>query len=367
MFVDKVTIRVEAGHGGRGSSSFRRVKYVPKGGPDGGDGGHGGSVVFRATSGERCLVDLKFKPQWQAERGGDGAGQQRHGANGQNCYIPVPLGTLVFMHDSGDFICDLCNEGDEFVIARGGRGGQGNLHYVNSVNQAPTRFQPGEEGEGKILDLELKTVADVGLVGYPNAGKSTFLSAVSAARPKTAPYPFTTLHPIVGVIDMEDYFRFTIADIPGLIQGAHENVGLGHDFLRHIERCPVFCFVLDMGGTDGRDPLDDLATLRSELEHYEEGLSRRPSLIIANKMDLPEASANLERLRQAEKAHTIIPVCAELGEHTTEVIQALRQLLDRLPPEDGESLRRILAKRRRSSVRPPSNDAKPETEWEEWA
>lgn len=290
--------------------------FVPHGGPDGGDGGQGGSVIFRATSSERCLVDLKFKPQWKAERGGDGAGQQKHGANGKNCYIPVPLGTLVFMDNTGEFICDLCAEGQEFVIARGGRGGLGNLHYVSSVNQAPTRFQPGEEGECKALDLELKTIAEVGLVGHPNAGKSTFLSAVSAARPKTAPYPFTTLNPIVGVIEMDDFFRYAIADVPGLIEGAHNNVGLGHAFLRHIERCRIFCFVLDMGGSDGRDPLDDLATLRAELEHYEEGLSQRPGLIIANKMDLPEAPKNLERLRQAEAGQVIIPVCAELGEHT---------------------------------------------------
>ncbi len=346
MFIDRMTITVEAGHGGKGSSSFRREKYVPKGGPDGGDGGRGGAVILQATSAEQSLVDLKFKPQWKAERGGDGGSRQKHGANATDCKIRVPVGTLIFDHDSGEFLCDLKQDGQEFVAAHGGRGGKGNLHYVNSINRTPKQFQPGEEGESRILDLELKIVADVGLVGFPNAGKSTFLGAVSAAHPRTASYPFTTLNPNVGVIETDDFRRFTIADIPGLISGAHQNIGLGHAFLRHIERCRIFCYVLDMGGTDGRDPLQDLQVLREELEHYEAGLSSRPSVILANKIDLPEAEENLRRLKKKEKGICIIPVCAELAQHTEEAILMLREMLDRLPPENEQALLRILAKRR---------------------
>jgi GTP-binding protein len=217
---------------------------------------------------------------------------------------------------------------------------------VTSVNRAPKKYQPGTEGEVKDLELELKTVADVGLVGYPNAGKSTLLRALSAARPKTAPYPFTTLHPSVGIIDMEDFYRFSVADIPGLIEGASENVGLGHAFLRHIERCRLFCFVLDMAGVDGRDPLADLASLRDELKKYEPGLEKRPFVLVANKMDLEGSEANLARLKEAEPNSMIIPVCAELAENTDELIRRLRTCLETLPPMDAEDLNRILAKRR---------------------
>ncbi|MFA6931367.1 MAG: GTPase ObgE [Lentisphaeria bacterium] len=362
MFIDRITIKVEAGHGGKGSSSFRREKFVPKGGPDGGDGGCGGDVILQATIGEQSLVDLKFKSEWKAVRGGDGGSRQKHGANAESCRIKVPVGTLIFDHDSGEFLCDLKEDALEYVAVRGGKGGKGNLHYVTPVNRAPRMFQPGEEGELKKLDLELKIVADVGLVGFPNAGKSTFLNAVSEAHPKTASYPFTTLNPNVGVIETDDYRRFTIADIPGLISGAHQNIGLGHAFLRHIERCRIFCYVLDMGGTDGRDPLQDLAVLREELEHYETGLSKRPALILANKIDLSEATENLQRLQEIETETAILPVCAELAQNTGKAILALREMLDQIPQEDEQALLRILAKRRASAER-KHQDADFETEF----
>ena len=346
MFVDRAKIHVAAGNGGSGSASFRREKFVPLGGPDGGDGGNGGSVIIQAVTGEQSLVALRYQPQWKAQSGGNGRGRKMHGVNGEDCIIKVPIGTLVFDAATGDLLCDLNQADETFTAAKGGKGGLGNTHFVTSVNRAPKKFQPGTEGEEKDLDLELKTVADVGLVGYPNAGKSTLLRALSAARPKTAPYPFTTLHPSVGIIDMEDFYRFSVADIPGLIEGASENVGLGHAFLRHIERCRLFCFVLDMAGVDGRDPLADLASLRDELKKYEPGLEKRPFVLVANKMDLEGAEANLARLKEAEPNSMIIPVCAELAENTDELIRRLRKCLETLPPMDAEDLNRILAKRR---------------------
>ena len=316
------------------------------GGPDGGDGGPGGSVIIRANSGEQSLAALRFQTEWKAKNGGNGRGRKMHGETGADAVIVVPVGTLVFNAETDELIVDLKENGQECVLAKGGRGGRGNTHYVTSVNRAPKTFQPGEEGEAFDLALELKTVADVGLVGYPNAGKSTLLRALSAARPKTAPYPFTTLHPSVGIVEMEDYSRYSVADIPGLIDGASENVGLGHAFLRHIERCRMFCYVLDMAGVDGRDPLDDLASLRRELDAYEDGLSKRPFVLVANKMDMPEAADNLKRLQKAETGAVILPVCAELCEHTEELKNTLHKLLLELPPEDEEWLARILAKRR---------------------
>ena len=344
--IDRASIFVKAGDGGRGCVSFRREKFVPKGGPDGGDGGEGGSVIIRAVTGEQSLVALRYQPNWNAERGGFGKGKKLHGARGQSCIIKVPVGTLVFDAESDELLAELKEENQEFLAAKGGKGGKGNTRFVTTTDRAPRQAQPGIPGEEKHLDLELKTVADVGLVGYPNAGKSTLLRAISAARPKTAPYPFTTLNPHVGVIETDDYRRFTVADIPGLIDGAADNVGLGHDFLRHIERCNLLCFVLDLGAVDGRDPLDDLAALRRELERYEPGLASRPFIIAANKIDLDPAGDNLRRLKQAEPTSTIIPIGAELGENIPSFIALVRHLLDELPPPDPDALLKILAKRR---------------------
>ncbi|MDD4540307.1 MAG: GTPase ObgE [Lentisphaeria bacterium] len=356
MFVDRVKIFVAAGDGGNGCASFRREKFVPMGGPDGGDGGNGGSVILRASANEQSLVDLKFQQHWQAERGGGGAGKRLHGARGSDRVVIVPLGTLVFLEDSDELIVDLCADGQEFLIAQGGKGGKGNSRFVTSVNRAPRTAEPGTEGEKKTLNLELKIIADVGLVGYPNAGKSTLLRAISAAKPKTAPYPFTTLHPNVGVVETDDYRRYTVADIPGLIAGASENVGLGHAFLRHIERCRILCYTLDMGGVDGRDPLADLQSLRNEIGKYEEELLKRPAIIVANKMDLAAAAENPQRLRHAEPDMTILPICAELGEHTQELILTLRKLLDESPPDNPNDLQRILAKRRSFRSRNKQHD-----------
>ena len=349
MFVDRAKIRVAAGHGGSGCMSFRRAKFIPKGGPDGGDGGKGGNVIITSSHRESSLIDLRFQPEWKAERGVDGSGQQMTGRNGADCRITVPLGTLVFDADTDELLCDLKEEGQEYLVAKGGRGGKGNLHFATPTNRAPREFTPGTDGETRNLELELKLIADIGLVGFPNAGKSTLLREVSKAHPKVAPYPFTTLNANVGIVDLPDYRRMTIADIPGLIEGAHDNVGLGEAFLRHIERCRMFCYVLDMAGVDRRDPVEDLRVLRAELEAYEPGMSQWPFVILANKMDLPEAEENLKRLRESEAPGTdIIPACAELKEGLPELIDLLDQRLQKLPPPDDNATRRILAKHHRS-------------------
>jgi GTPase len=326
MFVDRARVVVHAGDGGKGCCSFRREKYVPFGGPNGGDGGGGGSVIFRAVTGEQSLLNLKYQQHWEAERGEHGRGKDCHGRCGADRIVPVPVGTLVQDADTGELLADLAAENQECVVARGGGGGKGNARFVTSTNQAPRTTTPGEPGERRTLQIDLKVVADIGLVGYPNAGKSTLIGAISDAHPKTAPYPFTTRYPNVGVVHLDEVRRFTVADIPGLIDGAHLGVGLGHDFLRHIERCRALCFVLDLGGVDGRDPLDDLTALRRELEFHLEGLSRRPAIIIANKMDLEPAAENLRRLREHESLR-IVPTCAELMENQAEIIEAMGELL----------------------------------------
>jgi GTP-binding protein len=330
---------VYAGDGGNGCSSFRREKYVPRGGPDGGDGGPGGSVIFRVAEGEQSLVNLKFRQHWKAKPGTHGKGKNLHGHRGEDCIVDVPPGTMVWDDETGELLVDLTEPGQEFIVAQGGFGGRGNARYVSSVNRAPTKCTEGKPGEKRVLRAVMKTIADVGLVGYPNAGKSTLVTAISDAHPKTAPYPFTTLHPNVGVVEFDDFFRYTVADIPGLIDGAHDNVGLGHDFLRHIERCHILAYVLDMGGTDGRDPLEDLKHLRAELELYQEGLTERPTILVANKMDMDDAKENLDRLREAEP-YPIFPVIAELEEGTDKVVATLRQIVEKVRKEEAEKKRR---------------------------
>ncbi len=316
MFVDKALITVKGGDGGNGCLSFHREKFVPLGGPDGGDGGPGGNVIIEATMSEQSLVALVYNRHYPAKDGVQGKGSNMHGAKGPDIVLKVPVGTVLTDTDSGEFIADLDEAGKRITVAAGGRGGRGNPRFATRTNRAPRERELGLPGEERNLTLELKTIADIGLVGYPNAGKSTLLGALSAARPKVAPYPFTTLHPVVGVIEYPDFSRLTMADIPGLIEGAHDNVGLGHAFLRHIERTKVLAYVLDMGGVDGRTPWDDLGHLKNELELYMKGLAARATIIIANKMDLPEAAENLELLKAelVSELYTVIPVSAETGE-----------------------------------------------------
>ena len=298
QFVDCVTIPVRAGKGGAGSFSFRREAFVPQGGPDGGDGGRGGHVVLVGDHDEDSLLPVYFMSEIRAGDGRPGAGQRRHGREGEDAVVRVPCGTQVFDDDTGVLVADITEHGQRVVVARGGKGGWGNVHWKSPTHQAPMEHTPGLPGEEFRLRLELKCLADVGLVGYPSAGKSSLLRALTAATPKVGAYPFTTLRPVVGTLVNPDYTQIRIADIPGLIEGAHEGVGLGVEFLRHLARTRVLAFVVDMAGVDGRAPWDDLHSLREELALYDKSLAKRPSVILANKMDLPGAVENLVEFRK---------------------------------------------------------------------
>jgi GTP-binding protein len=326
MFVDKATIHVKAGDGGKGCCSFRREKFVPRGGPDGGDGGDGGNIIIRTAPGEHSLVQYRYNQHFACKHGTHGKGKNLHGKKSPDKILRVPVGTIVKNLD-GNILADLDEADIEFVVAKGGKGGKGNTRFASGSNRVPMEYENGLPGEELDIVLELKTIADAGLVGFPNAGKSTLLSTVSDAHPKVAPYPFTTLHPVVGVVEYEDFRRLTIADIPGLIDGAHDNIGLGHSFLKHIERTKVLVFVLDMAGTDGRNPWDDYASLKEELELYMKGLSKRPSIIVANKMDEDIAQENLELLKMEYPNEMVIPVSAVLGENIQEFLKVLREML----------------------------------------
>lgn len=296
MFVDRIKVFAQAGNGGRGAVSFRREKFVPKGGPDGGDGGKGGDIILRADVHTDNLSNLFYEPIIKAKNGGHGMGKKMHGRGAVARVVKVPVGTVVWREEEGTRsakekpVADFTENNQEFVLCAGGAGGKGNVHFKSSRNRAPVQYTDGEEGEQGYFRLELRTIADAGLVGYPNAGKSTLLGKISAARPKVAAYPFTTLRPSVGVVEAGDYRRITIADIPGLIEGAHRNVGLGHDFLRHITRCRYLLFVVDIAGSEGRHPVEDLQSLRREIDLYDPQLSKRPWCILANKTDLPEST-----------------------------------------------------------------------------
>lgn len=329
MFVDKAQIHVKGGDGGNGCCSFRREKFVPKGGPNGGDGGNGGNVILLADPGEQSLVDLVYNRHFQGERGEHGRGKDQHGKTGKDKIIRIPAGTIVKdIAKGGKVIADLDHPGIKFVAAQGGRGGRGNARFASSTNRAPRKYEQGAPGEEKNIELELKSIADIGLVGYPNAGKSTLIRALSDARPKVAPYPFTTLHPIVGVAQFPDFFRLTIADIPGLVEGAHKNIGLGHEFLRHIERTKILVYVLDTAGIDGRNPLNDFHSLQNELELYMKGLSKRKAVIAANKMDIPESGKNLKFLKKEITNYKIIPLSALKKDNTDKLLEALRNMME---------------------------------------
>lgn len=334
MFIDKARIYVKGGDGGNGCVAFRREKYVPDGGPWGGDGGRGGSVILRADEGLRTLVDFQYQRHYKAKRGQHGMGKNMHGRSGEDLIVRVPVGTVVRDAETGELLADLTEHGQEVVVARGGRGGRGNARFVSPTCRTPKLAEKGEPGEERWLDLELKVLADVGLVGFPNAGKSTIISRISAARPKIADYPFTTLVPNLGVVKLEDGESFVVADIPGLIEGAHRGAGLGHEFLRHVERTRLLVHVLDTAGTEGRDPVRDLSVINRELELYSPELARRPQIIAANKMDLPRASLNLDRLRREVGSECeIVPISALTGEGLQELVFRIHARLRELPRE----------------------------------
>ena len=321
-FVDQVRIQVFAGNGGNGVATFRREKYIPHGGPDGGDGGDGGSVFLRASKDAASLLDLHFAPLVRAQHGEKGRSKQQYGHGGEDKIALVPVGTEVRDHETGEFIGEVLADGDRLKVAQGGKGGLGNMHFQTSTHQAPTEFSEGTPGEIKTLRLTMKTVADVGLVGYPNAGKSTLLGQLSAARPKVAAYPFTTLHPQVGTVVFDPTHSIRVADVPGLLKDAHKGVGLGHDFLRHIERTNYLLFVVDMAGIDGRNPAEDYLNLREELRLYNPDLANRPYGVIANKMDEPAAKKNLATFKRKTKEKPL-EMAAALGEGVAELTTKL--------------------------------------------
>ncbi len=333
MFIDHAKVYLKGGDGGNGCVAFRREKYVPLGGPYGGDGGRGGNVIFVADEGMSTLMDFRYRKHFKADRGVHGMGKNQHGAWGENLLVKVPVGTIVLDDDTNEIIADFTAPGQEAIIARGGRGGKGNSRFANATHKAPSMAENGEPGEEKWIRMELKLLADVGLVGYPNAGKSTFISRVSAARPKIADYPFTTLTPNLGVVLTKNKESFVIADIPGLIEGAHEGVGLGLDFLRHIERNKVLLFILDTAEVDHRDVLEDFIILRQELEFYNPDLLKRPYLIVANKLDVPDAQDKYKAL-QDKYGDLVYGISAVTGQGVDELIEKTYELLQSIPPEE---------------------------------
>lgn len=332
MFIDQVKIKLQAGNGGDGIVAFRREKYVPNGGPAGGDGGNGGNIVFQVDEGLSTLLDLRYNKKLQAPDGQRGMTKGQHGANSDDLILKVPVGTIIYNDDTNEVLADLTYKGQESVIAKGGRGGRGNIRFVSSRNTAPEICERGEPGQSVNVRVELKLLADVGLVGYPSVGKSTLISAVSKAKPKIAAYHFTTLVPNLGVIGVEDGRSFVMADLPGLIEGASQGAGLGHQFLRHIERTRVIVHVIDMSGMEGRDPYDDYLKINSELETYKYNLTQRPQIIVANKMDIPGAEENLELFKECiEEDYDIIPVSAYTQSGLRNLLFKIADLLEVTP------------------------------------
>jgi GTPase len=334
MFIDRARIEVKAGDGGNGCVAFRREKFVPKGGPSGGDGGRGGDVTLVADPDVNTLLPFRYRHRFAAGRGAHGEGSRRSGRSGRDLVVSVPVGTTVY-DETGERVADLTAPGERVVVARGGRGGRGNAHFATPTHRAPREAEPGTAGESRRLRLELRLLADVGLVGLPNAGKSSLLSRISAARPKVADYPFTTTEPILGVVPLPHAPGIVVADIPGLIAGAHRGAGLGHEFLRHIERTRLLVHVVDLAGSD---PMAQLATVRAELARYSPPLDRRPMIVAANKMDLPEARARWERFaaRLAAQDQTVVAISAATGEGVPALLQTIVQALPKAPQVRGQ-------------------------------
>jgi len=349
VFIDEIKVFVKAGDGGNGCVSFRREKYVPKGGPDGGDGGNGGSIIFKATKNKSTLIDFHFKPHIKAERGAHGKGSNLHGRDGRDKVVQVPVGTLIYDLNGSKLMVDLKEDGQEFCVARGGKGGRGNARFRSSVNQAPRNAEKGSNGEERWLRLELKLLADVGLVGFPNAGKSTLISKISKAKPKIADYPFTTLNPNLGVVLLNDDKSFVMADIPGLIEGSHEGAGLGLKFLKHIERTNVLIYLLDVNGYEGKNPVENLKALRKELKSYNSNLLKKPQIVVINKIDLLPSSPVQpffegkevgvrdkkkiieelkEKIKRVCKAK-VFAISAATGEGIKEMVYSLGEMLSR--------------------------------------
>ena len=358
MFVDRVTINVRGGDGGNGCLAFRREKYVPRGGPSGGDGGSGGSIVLRAAQGVTNLAHLSSQRHWKADRGEHGQGSDCHGRGAGDTTIDVPAGTIIRDRDRGNLLRDLKVVGETVVVAKGGKGGHGNKHFKSSTNRAPRQIEKGEPGEERWITLELKVIADVGLVGLPNAGKSTLLSRISRAHPEIADYPFTTKYPNLGTVYEGDR-SFVVADIPGLIEGAHEGHGLGHEFLRHVERTRVLVHLVDCQPTDGSDPVQNYRTIRSELEKYSPALAARPEILVVTKLDLTGADDARERI-SAELCRDLLPLSAVTGKGLPNLIHRIGDLLDTVP--EVPEVRTPFLRPHPPRPTPPKPESEPESE-----
>ena len=339
QFIDRTTITVKAGDGGHGKSAFRREKFVPKGGPSGGDGGRGADVIFVADPNMNTLLSFRYHRQFYGENGENGDIKNQYGHNAPPCLVKVPPGTIVKDEETGEMLADLTEAEQRVVIAKGGRGGRGNAKFSSSKNRAPTFAELGEPGESRRLLLELKLLADVGLVGYPSVGKSSLIACVSAARPEIAEYHFTTLTPVLGVVRVDDERSFVMADIPGLIEGAADGAGLGHDFLRHVERTKVILHVVDASGVEGRDPVEDYRRINAELTKYSAKIARRPQLLVANKMDLPEAAGNYSRLEKLAAAENIpiLPISAATRKGLDDLVAKVAEMLEAYVEEPEET------------------------------
>lgn len=332
MFIDRVKIKVKAGDGGDGVTAFRREKFIPRGGPSGGDGGVGGSVWMEADEGLNTLLHLRYNPEHKAERGRHGEGSNKHGKDGADVLVKVPVGTQVFDAESGDLVFDFTEAGQRFCAAKGGKGGWGNSHFATPTKRAPKYHYNGRPGEEKELQLELKLIADVGLLGFPNAGKSTLISVISAAKPKIADYPFTTLEPNLGVVDIGEFRTFVVADIPGLIEGAHEGAGLGDRFLRHVERTKLLLHLVDVSSLSGRDPVKDYEIINREIASFNPELAQRPQIVVATKLDALDDPKRLEKLKKRAKKDgwEFFAISAVANQGTRELVSKVAQMLDDL-------------------------------------